>query len=610
MAIKAAELQVVVGADTNPAVQGIRGAMGMIGSAASTALGVFTSNLMTQAISSLGSLASAGIQAVGEFERMSATLGTLVKRDLVNTGQSLDLVGQKTQELLNWVQQLAKESPFDATGVTMALRTAMAYGFTADQAQRLVKASIDYAAGSGQSVDLMNQIALALGQIQAKGKLAGQEMIQLTNAGINVSDALAKYLGITVEEVMQRLEDGTIDANTAIEAVVGTLEKDFGGAAKEQSQTVSGLVSTFGELKKMGLRELFAGLVEAVRPLAIAFTEWLSGEGMARLHEMGQSIGNLATRVVQFIRSGAQLMPLFSGIGGIMMQSLLPALTALATQVGPVIGNVMGNLVPIFSSLAMQLVSMLAPAIMTIITQALPPLLSLFQALLPVVMAIASAVMPILNVVIGVLVNLIVQLVGVLTPLIQASLPLLAELFAAVGSVAAQLAETILPLLADILTALVQAVAPLVGALLPLLAEILKLIAKVVETYVLPIIEKFSDWLRENMQPAIEAIVEVIQKVVDWIKKLADGLSNIELPDWLTPGSPTPFEMGLRGIASALDEVARKKLPVFESALQVSPVAATAIGAGAGAGVTLRNYGTIVVGSGSTLEAELLAALR
>ena len=29
----------------------------------------------------------------------------------------------------------------------------------------------------------------------------------------------------------------------------------------------------------------------------------------------------------------------------------------------------------------------------------------------------------------------------------------------------------------------------------------------------------------------------------------------MELPDWLKPGSPTPFEMGLRGISDALDEL-------------------------------------------------------
>lgn len=301
MAIKAAELQVVIGADTNPAVQGIKGAMGAIGNAASTALGVFSGMLMTQAIGALGNLASAGIQAVGEFERISATLGTLVRRDLARAGESMDMVGEKTQQLLAWVQQLAKESPFDATGVTMALRTAMAYGFTAEQAQRLTKATIDFAAGSGQGAEVMNSVALALGQIQAKGKLAGQEMLQLVNAGIDVRDALSQHLGKTTQEVAKMLEKGMIDANTAIEAVVSTLEKDFGGAAREQSLTVSGLISTFDELKQLGLRELFMGIVEAVRPLAGAFLDWLQEEGIARMREIGQSIGQIADKIAMLV---------------------------------------------------------------------------------------------------------------------------------------------------------------------------------------------------------------------------------------------------------------------------------------------------------------------
>ncbi len=321
MAIKAAELQVVIGADTNPAVQGIRGAMGLIGQTAATALGVFSGVLMTQAVSALGGLASAGVQAVGEFERMEATLATLVKRDLANTGQSLELVGEKTRDLLNWVQQLAKESPFDASGVTVALRTAMAYGFTADEAQRLTKATIDYAAGSGQSAEVMNQVALALGQIRAKGKLAGQEMLQLVNAGIDVRSALQKALGVDGAALAKMLEKGMIDANTAIEAVVSTLENDFGGAAKEQSQTVSGLLSTFDELKKMGLRELFAGIVEAVRPLAAAFLDWMQEEGLARLREVGNLIGDLAAKVVNvvmaFTDAGAFSIEFSEALGGI-----------------------------------------------------------------------------------------------------------------------------------------------------------------------------------------------------------------------------------------------------------------------------------------------------
>lgn len=336
MAIKAAELKVVIDADTNPALQGIKGAMGAIGSAASTALGTFSGMLMTRAVDALGNLASAGIQAVGEFERMSATLGTLVRRDLARAGESMDLVSEKTQELLTWVQQLAKESPFDASGVTVALRTAMAYGFTAEQAQRLTKATIDFAAGSGQSADVMNQIALALGQIQAKGKLAGQEMLQLVNAGIDVRDALAKHLGKTTQEVAVMLEKGMIDANTAIEAVVSTLEQDFGGAAKEQSQTVSGLISTFQELKQMGLRELFSGIVEAVRPLAGAFLEWLQEEGIAKARELGQFIGEMATKVINLVTAFADAGP-FSTEFREVIESISPKVAELYDKISPLI---------------------------------------------------------------------------------------------------------------------------------------------------------------------------------------------------------------------------------------------------------------------------------
>jgi tape measure domain-containing protein len=181
----------------------------------------------------------------------------------------------------------------------------MAYGFTADEAQRLARATIDYAAGAGLSVDVMNQIALALGQIKANGKLSGQEMLQLVNAGIDVRDALAQSLGITAQEVSERLSTGMIDANTAIEAIVSTLENDFAGAAKAQANTVSGLVSTLEELKRIGLRELLTGVVEALRPVVSIFIEWLQSAGIAKLREIGQGIGDLAVQARQFAQDAA-----------------------------------------------------------------------------------------------------------------------------------------------------------------------------------------------------------------------------------------------------------------------------------------------------------------
>jgi hypothetical protein len=46
------------------------------------------------------------------------------------------------------------------------------------------------------------------------------------------------------------------------------------------------------------------------------------------------------------------------------------------------------------------------------------------------------------------------------------------------------------------------------------------------------------------------------------------------LPAWLTPGSPTPFEMGLRGISSAMDTLSKKSLPEFNTGFNLAPAMA------------------------------------
>ena len=65
-----------------------------------------------------------------------------------------------------------------------------------------------------------------------------------------------------------------------------------------------------------------------------------------------------------------------------------------------------------------------------------------------------------------------------------------------------------------------------------------------------PAQEKF-----EKVGGAIGGISGAIDGVIGWLGTMADKLSNIHLPDWLTPGSPTPFEIGLLGIADALQQV-------------------------------------------------------
>lgn len=70
-------------------------------------------------------------------------------------------------------------------------------------------------------------------------------------------------------------------------------------------------------------------------------------------------------------------------------------------------------------------------------------------------------------------------------------------------------------------------------------------------------------FLAGALKKAFEGISKAIQGVTDWLKKMADKIAAIKLPGWLTPGSPTPFEIGLRGISRALADVNRALDPGF-----------------------------------------------
>lgn len=97
--------------------------------------------------------------------------------------------------------------------------------------------------------------------------------------------------------------------------------------------------------------------------------------------------------------------------------------------------------------------------------------------------------------------------------------------------------------------------------------------AKVIGEKLQPVLE----WLRDKALPPIEralaAVSSAFSKVTDKVKSLADRIRNLKLPDWLTPGSPTPLEIGLRGIAAAMGDLSRLAVPRLQAELELLPAA-------------------------------------
>jgi len=133
--------------------------------------------------------------------------------------------------------------------------------------------------------------------------------------------------------------------------------------------------------------------------------------------------------------------------------------------------------------------------------------------------------------------------------------------------------NTLLPALNDVWAFLNEDVIPLFQALWDLFnvagALAIEALAGLWENILLPAMEQLGRFVNENFGPlwewlsdtllpkatsGFEGIKNAIQFVIDKIKLLTDRLEDVQLPAALTPGSPTPFEIGLLGINKALGE--------------------------------------------------------
>jgi hypothetical protein len=89
-----------------------------------------------------------------------------------------------------------------------------------------------------------------------------------------------------------------------------------------------------------------------------------------------------------------------------------------------------------------------------------------------------------------------------------------------------------------------------------------------------PALQAIWEWIKDKIIPifndmsiSVGGVTGAIQGVVNWIQRLIDKIKNLKLPDWMKPGSPSPWELSLRGVADVMDEISRKRLPQFNSSL-------------------------------------------
>ena len=198
--------------------------------------------------------------------------------------------GELATKMLEDLKAFADKTPFEFQDIQSAAKRLMAMGFAAEDVIPTLRSVGDAAAGLGGGKATIDGITLALGQMNAKGKISTQELNQLTERGIPGMKYLAQAAGVTTGEMAKMVEKGLIPANQGVKVLLSNMQKDFGGLMGKQAETASGKLSTMKDAVAGLGTEIGQSLVPAVKDGA-TFITLLTASLTEYLRVRNQSLG-------------------------------------------------------------------------------------------------------------------------------------------------------------------------------------------------------------------------------------------------------------------------------------------------------------------------------
>ena len=218
------------------------------------------------AFQALVSMGRTGFMIAGAALAGGAAMGLTTKATLENQLLSLEqLLGSKKKavETQNWIVEQAAKTPFSLTDLSGATQKLLGFGFELDDVKEKLLVIGDVAAGTGTGAEGIDAITRAMGQMQAKQKITGEEMMQLTEAGIPAWKILAKEMGMSTKELMEMASSqgggALLFDQGGLDKLFGGLDKQYGGLMKKQARTLGGRWSTFTDTLRTELSKLFDG---------------------------------------------------------------------------------------------------------------------------------------------------------------------------------------------------------------------------------------------------------------------------------------------------------------------------------------------------------------
>lgn len=224
-------------------------ASGSIGASMGKISSLFSGLGTTLSVASFGLFIKSALQTSAQLEQTAISFE-------VFTGSAL-----VAKNMLSDLKEQALKSPMQFQDITKGAQTLLGYGLTAQQVIPITKMLGDI---SGGNADKFQRLSLAFGQVNAAGRLMGQEARQMINAGFNPLQAISDKTGVSMAVLTKRMHDGQISVKDVGDAFTYATSEGgrFFGMADRQSQTLQGQFNKLSESTTFAMAEIGTSISE------------------------------------------------------------------------------------------------------------------------------------------------------------------------------------------------------------------------------------------------------------------------------------------------------------------------------------------------------------
>lgn len=175
------------------------------------------------AISQIKDFVGQIISTRGEIQSMEVAFQTLLGNK------------EKANAMFSEIRQFAVSTPMMMKDLASGAQQMLAFGIEADRIMPLLRALGDVSMGDSQK---FQSLTLAFSQMSATGKLMGQDLLQMINAGFNPLQVIAEQTGKTIGKLKEEMSKGAISSDMVAQAFMDATSE--GGKFHNMLQNMSG----------------------------------------------------------------------------------------------------------------------------------------------------------------------------------------------------------------------------------------------------------------------------------------------------------------------------------------------------------------------------------